>query len=364
MAHAAGSRGAAPAPSMSPVDRAEAIFVALEAGYRQTAASLEVTRRWLVLPGGAAAFEFAGADLVEALASGLALSDSRRGETSLSVRIWDSSSGPSPMPSLPRVPVNARAKDRPDLVETFLGGRFRATVANAYGLVVAWDSDTRTAIGCVRGKSGVPAWETAAPLRTVWGWWAESVGAVMAHGAAVGEDAGAVLLAAPGGSGKSTTSLACLERGMKFAGDDYVLVRDDPPEVFGLFLTAKLDPENLRMRMSDLQTSALPPDPAYPKRVVVLRGELRARFAERMPLRAVVVPRLAPGNRVQSARISPGEALRALGPSSVLQLPGCGPESFRRLARLVSRVPCYALDLAPDLDAVVEEVQSVLRMLP
>jgi hypothetical protein len=28
----------------------------------------------------------------------------------------------------------------------------------------------------------------------------------------------------------------------------------------------------------------------------------------------------------------------------------------------VSRVPCFALELAPDLDAVVEEVRSVLRM--
>ena len=270
--------------------------------------------------------------------------------------------GPRSTPSLPDAPGDEQARDRPDLVATFLGRRFRATVASAYGLAVGWDSETRTAIGCVRGRGGVPAWEAAAPLRTVWGWWAESVGAVMAHGAAVGEDAGAVLLAAPGGSGKSTTALACLQRGMRFAGDDYVMVRDEPPEVFGLFLTAKLDPENLRMRMSDLQPLALPPDPAYPKRVVVLRGELRARFAERMPLRAVVVPRLSSGNRVQSVRIGPGEALRALGPSSVLQLPGCGPESFRRLARLVSRVPCFALELAPDLDAVVEGVRTILRM--
>ena len=57
--------------------------------------------------------------------------------------------------------------------------------------------------------SRLPPWERACPLRALLTWWAAPERLLMAHGAAVGSGEGALLLAGPGGSGKSTTALAC-----------------------------------------------------------------------------------------------------------------------------------------------------------
>ena len=69
----------------------------------------------------------------------------------------------------------------------------------------------------------------------------EASGRQLVHAAAVGTDEGALLITGRGGVGKSTTALACLEAGMQFLGDDYVVVGLDPePQVYRLYGSAKL----------------------------------------------------------------------------------------------------------------------------
>jgi hypothetical protein len=151
---------------------------------------------------------------------------------------------------------------------------------------------------------------------------------------------------------------------MRFAGDDYVLVRSDPPRVFGLFSTAKLHPADLRARFPAFEPMGLPHHPSHAKQVVTLTGVLRERCAEAMPLRAIVVPRVSDSGRVTVRRIPPGAALRALGPPSVLQIPGTGSIAFARLAELAAQLPAFALEVGPDLPAVVAAVRDVIDTAP
>jgi hypothetical protein len=81
---------------------------------------------------------------------------------------------------------------------------------------------------------------------------------------------------------------------------------------------------------------------------VAMLGERFSRqIASSFPLHALIVPRVAGGtSRLQ--RISGGAALRALAPTTLLQLPGSGAEAFAALADLVRRLPAWSLELGDD----------------
>ncbi|NUN49720.1 MAG: hypothetical protein HUU15_12910, partial [Candidatus Brocadiae bacterium] len=55
-----------------------------------------------------------------------------------------------------------------------------------------------------------------------------------------------------------------------------------------------------------------------------------------------------------------GVRMRALGPSSVLQIPGCGPSAFARLGQIAGKLPAFALEVGPDLGAVAAAVREAI----
>ena len=68
-----------------------------------------------------------------------------------------------------------------------------------------------------------------------------------------------------------------------------------------------------------------------------------------------------PTTSVQS--VSPMTALKALAPSTLLQLPGAGQASFQAMARLVRQVPCYTLALGTDLAQIPVVITDLLGAL-
>ena len=209
----------------------------------------------------------------------------------------------------------------------------------------------------------LPPWEQAAPLRTILGWWAADDGAQLAHGAAVGVGDDAVLLVGRGGSGKSTTALACLDRGLRYAGDDYVLLRANggaPPTVHSLYRTGKLRPQDLALRLPNLQPRRgrfAAPD--YDKEILLLGDDHRDRLADDLTIRAILIPCVCPsGTALRPA--SAIEVLKALAPTTLFQLPGAGKESLQTMAALVQKIPGYRLEIGPDLDEVVAAIRNLL----
>ena len=75
-----------------------------------------------------------------------------------------------------------------------------------------------------RDLSPLPYYEAGSLMRAILHAWMRKQGVQFIHGGAVGTEAGGVLLAGRGGSGKSTSVLACLESGLKYASDDYCMV--------------------------------------------------------------------------------------------------------------------------------------------
>ena len=103
------------------------------------------------------------------------------------------------------------------------------------------DLKENLALYWVKDAQALPYYEIGSPLRTILHWWADQGAYQFVHGGAVGLPTGGVLLAGKGGTGKSTTALACLEAGLLYASDDYCLIRTDTePFVYSIYNTAKL----------------------------------------------------------------------------------------------------------------------------
>jgi hypothetical protein len=187
----------------------------------------------------------------------------------------------------------------------------------------------------------------------------------MIHAGLVARNGQGVLFAGKSGSGKSTSALACLCAGFHFLSEDYVAVEQRPDSSFAghsVYNSVFLNTDHLA-RFPSLSRYVLPGHFPYEKKSVLLLSQVfPERLARVAPIRALVLPRLV----TTVPRVCPaskGEALLALGPSSLLQIPNrrLGMRGFATLARLVEQIPSYWLDIRRDeIDAIPYQVEKVL----
>jgi hypothetical protein len=214
----------------------------------------------------------------------------------------------------------------------------------------------------VQGAGSVPYWARASPLRTLFHWLMLSRGSQLLHAAAVATDAGAVLLTGAGGIGKSTTALACLAAGLRYIGDDYVVVTLDPsPRAISLYATAKLNADQLaRFPQFDrlvTNRAAL----ATEKAVVLLYPDQARHVCVAAPLRALVTPVFAGSPATGFAPIAPGRLHAAAAFTTISQLPHAGRQTDDFIRRLIAAVPGYAIRLGTDLAALPRAIAHVIR---
>jgi hypothetical protein len=319
---------------------------------------------------------FAGQALTGAVVPALAhLACDPTDSPDMSVGLWDQQSTGVPFPALsPHLPADGQTLE----VGQYHFGPTRR-LCQELTHTCAFDAASRKGYFWTQRPLDLPPWEIAQPLRPLLHWWQSTVGGILAHAAAIGQPDAGLLLAGRGGSGKSTTALACMAAGVGYAGDDFVLLRDDSgPMIHSLFRSAKLDPLRIegvlpgarqylaKVPASHAATTGAPSATCemrvldHQKAVVLVPPDGPWRMCLRMPLTAILLPRVA-GGRTRMRPARPAEVLRALAPSSLLQLPGSSAAHLRMMANLVERVPGFHLDLGPDLDDVVD---CVGRLLP
>ena len=231
------------------------------------------------------------------------------------------------------------------------------------------DTERGRAVYFAPDAARVPSWQRSAPLLTVFHAWLAARGVSLVHAGAVGRGSGGVLLVGRGGSGKSTTALACLRAGLGYASDDYAavdLATAGAPRAHSLFATAKLHGDHAR-RFPDLAGAiANARDLEREKALFLLDGAgLGDRLLLEMPVRAILLPRVVaerPDSRLVPTTAA--AALLALAPSTVLQLPGAGAAALRAMAALVRAVPCFVLELGSDLHAIPRPIEDLLARAP
>jgi len=181
-------------------------------------------------------------------------------------------------------------------------------------------------------------------------------GIVPLHAGAVALDDEGILVTAFSGGGKSTFTIALTRAGLKFLGDDVVLLRREGTQIAALLL-----PNPIQLSLQSI--SFFPELAPLGVRPLNNRGKLSFSVQEAYPDRSIerCVPRLLlfprlihqPASHLE--RLSPMEALCRLLPQSLWEAESVhGRQHWDLLGQLVEQCTPYEIALGTDLDAAAE----------
>jgi hypothetical protein len=348
----------------SPVNPNPAAFFEIALGACQEAqeAAGGPVDRFYSIGGLALRLRFAGRALIPLIAPALEHLFVQPVEApAFTIHLWDSVSSGTTMPAAPWSLEDYGPRGE---VRGYGDERFHTVFHLGSHTLKMLDARQNVGLFWIRDARDVPFYESAAPLQAILHRWMGMNGHQLLHAGAVGMASGGVLLAGRGGSGKTSTALACVFGGLLYAGDDYVLLSDEGvPLIYSLYNSAKLDPDNLD-RFPHLAERVVNSDRLdTEKAVVFLHQHWPEQVSSGFALRAIAVVRVGGGRRTEISAAPSAMALKALAPSTVLQLSGAGQCDFRRIASLVERVPCFSLDLGTEPDEIARTISTLLPQL-
>jgi hypothetical protein len=346
-------RAAPPGPS-SLLDSVDG----LQASFDAAVARAGLVERDLFVAGRRIRLRFAGPALVPAIEPAFEHLVARHDESehpSLTICVWDAVST-----GVPRVPLPPDALHHGENGPRYHGEKDGVVVHAADATLSVIEKTQRAALYYVPDANIIPWYQKAAPLKDIVHAWAGWQDLEMLHAGAVGHPDGGVLIAGAAGSGKSTTSLACLGAGHAYAGDDYVLVDVERAFVHSLYSSAKLEWETLDRHPELLQPMNSRADP---KAVAFLANDVPERIASGFPLLAMLLPMITGRDETRAVATAATQALLALAPSTVLQMPGQSQPTLSALTRLVELVLAFRLELGTNISRVPDAVDELIADL-
>ena len=275
----------------------------------------------------------------------------------LTICLWDSESTGQRMTRRPWQEDDFLARG---VIQGYNTERIYTAFQHGSGAVSVLDKERNLAVFWAP-DSNLPYWEYGSPLRTILHWWLLNQGLQLVHAAAVGNAAGGVLIGGKGGSGKSTSALACLESNLSYVGDDYVLLGlDSGPVVHSLYNSAKLNSDQVERLPALVPKVANTERLADEKALLFVNQHYPSKVANRLPVRAILLPRVTGLSETRLKRVSVAMALAALAPSTIFQLPRAGGEAFKFLATFARQLPCFSLEAGTNLSTIPAVIEGLL----
>lgn len=224
-----------------------------------------------------------------------------------------------------------------------------------------YDPQRRLGVQLMRSVDAFPPWEPGAPLRPFLHWEYAARGMRLVHAGTLGLDGKGILLAGSGGAGKSGTVVAGLLSGLDSVGDDYVLV-DIRTGVIArpLFSTLKQDPKGFdRLGLRHRLAAGRPLN--WQGKHSFRIDDIAARPAPAtLDIVALMVPHIGGGGTSSIMPVSRRDAMIALAPSGIAQMPGERESGFRFFSDLTRLLPCYSLSLGIDPGEIAGTISDFL----
>lgn len=331
----------------------------------------EVETRWFEIAGAQVSVRFVGAAAAEPLTRALGHARTPVPESTdaaFHLDVLDSAASGAELS--PVLQFLMRAAGVPNLgtrheIPELTTDRCRAIAVPWDGLLAMYDRDTARGWMWIADHAALPLWDFGAPFRSILNWWLSDTDRHCVHAAAVGSERGAVLITGKGGSGKSTSALACLGTELGYLSDDYCVIETQPtPIVHSLYSTGKLRGETDLARFPHLRSWVANIERiGEEKQLMFLAEEAPDALLAAAPLRAIVLPSIVPEGPTRLSPISGGTALRALAPTSMFQLPDSGPAALAMMASLVRTIPSFVMEAGPDVSEIPGVITSLLADL-
>lgn len=205
-----------------------------------------------------------------------------------------------------------------------------------------------------------PEWMSSFPFRTLWFEWLKAYGYLFVHAGAVGLQNGkGVLLTGRGGAGKSTSTLACLESRLLYAGDDFVAVHSTTRRVYSLYNVAKLEQHQFA-RFPHLEQIVYNPQTMHKEKgQIFLADHFPEKLAITFQIEAVLLPRFTGQPHTHIRPATTAESWRALVPSTV-ELLHLNQEYTQALGGFLRQFPSYWLETGTDLKQISFHINHIL----
>ena len=342
----------------------------LYGGFQRAAQAAGEIKQYYDLGGYVLCLRFAGEASIPYVASALAhLKCQPVAEPSLTICIWDSLSTQVKLPLLVSSlleytdlmwGINEKGE-----IPTYNGDRIKTICKLRPAILTVMDTETNIAVQWTNDVAQIPYYEKGAPLMSAINWWNGQLNRQCVHGGAVGNENGGVLLVGKGGSGKSSTALACLNSDLLYVSDDYSLIEPSPqPYAYSLYNTAKLKGVLDLKRfpnLAPLVSNAQKLDSE--KALFFLHEHYPAKIIKGFPLKAVLMPKVTGKKDTKLVPTTSSQGLKALAPSTIAQLPGINPRSFSIMAKVVKQLPCYVLEVGTDIPQIPQTISNLLAKL-
>lgn len=270
------------------------------------------------------------------------------------VMVWDGQTTGTAAP-----PVPPGAEDLPPAgIATSTQGARRTIYQAGVRTLSVFDADLDRSWYWAAGADELPEWESSTPLRHILHLWLASRGVQFVHSGAVGRPGGGCIIVGKSGSGKSTTTLSTLGSDLLYAGDDYVGVSLDESGAWAhsIYGCGKLETGHVArfpdLRINVRQERADTVRARRDKAIFYVRDTYPAQVTTGFPLKAIVVPRIFPGETTALTPISVSAACKALIPSTMFEIHGAGQAALTMLIQVAQRVSTYELRLGADIEAI------------
>lgn len=313
----------------------------------------ETVERTYAIGGRQLRLRFAGRTLLERLTPSIEhlASDGGSGREHV-VEIWDGGGERTP-------PIPPGAEGLPPAgIATSVGEGRRAIYQVGVRTLSVVDTTLDRSWYWAADAASLPEWECSTPIRYILHLWLAARGVQFVHAGAVGHANGGCLIVGKSGSGKSTSTLSTLGTDLLYAGDDYVGVSlsGEGADVHSIYGCGKLETSHVE-RLPHLRVNARRERPGVlharrDKTIFYVRETYPEQVTTGFPLRAIVVPRIAPGESTALTEIPLTATLKALVPSTLFEIHAAGQAALTMLTRVARSVPSYELRLGADIDAI------------
>ncbi len=211
----------------------------------------------------------------------------------------------------------------------------------------------------------IPYYDIGAPVRVIWHWFAQEHNNLLIHAGAIGTVEKGILLVGKGGSGKSTSTLACVNHPkLRYLGDDYCIVSPEPKIViYSLFNSVKLVGSADLKRFPYLENHLTNLDKIGEEKALAFVNHFAPESIQNsVSMRAIGVPKITGLPETTWFRIPASKALLALAPSSLFQLPYSSPKKFKILSQIINKIPCYQINLGTDISKIPNTILEILEV--
>ena len=281
-------------------------------------------------------------------------------ERDLTVCIWDSETAGIKLPAIPwKINDSVLAGE----IWTYDDETLMIVYQPANNTIILLNKKRNLGIYWVHDASAVPYHDKASPLRLIFQRWMRTRQCQVIHAGAVGFPHGGVLLVGRGGSGKSTTTLNCLNSELSYVGDDYCLITNYPhPYVYSLYNTGKLNAHDINHFPSLKPALSNLGQLNVEKALYFFHRCFPEKMSAGFPLQAILIPEISGQANTKLRRVSPARGFLAVAPTTIFQMPRADQaDGNKYLDRFVRKLPNYILELGTDLSEIPQVIIDLLK---